>query len=797
MKYLTSLLILFLCSMSLFSQNLIINEIFYNPQGADSGYEWIELYNPTSENVNLEGWKIEKAGPSFATCFTFESSNIIHPHSFFLIGEEFVEEADIISSLAFQNGGSASDGVRLVSADEQYTDTILYDAPNSNALPDDISQVGEDFAPNVGESHSLARISDGVDTNSSSDWFDCSIPSPKSSNILPVNLAISDFYYESSFSNYTLFTSIQNLSTFDVDNFVASVKFFVDETLITQYDIPYFPLGDSIVYFVETGELLSGYHIFKVTLNCNTDSDLENNDSTISTLIGVSPVILNEVMMKPQDDDLEWIEIYNRTSVDKCVDNYFIKDRTDRKITLSGNIIAKDFLVVCKSKQLFCEYYPLADSQKVIESPTWTSLNNTTENLYFIDNYETIFDSLVYDASHFPENISYERKNPYENTYIDWNLCIDESGSTPTYSNSILPLDKNIKIDFVSILKHQDLLTHTLEIKNIGLYSIENASFKAYVKSGDSDFDMIFQDEILSEDSLVYSFNTDIPQIGYYSYKYTLYNEEDMNASDDSIYGFYNNGGLPFAVNEIMYNPENGEPEWIEIKKNYQLAELDSFRIDIGDNILSAKLPENDYFLITSSQDDADFLFSKYHLTSMPLTGLSALSNNGNSINLYDEDANLIENFEYDPKWNNQIKGTSIERINPKLTAIANNFGPSTKTSTPEQQNSLYIQIIPSQTNMIISPNPFSPYRLEHSIITYKLTDAINKISLRIFDLRGRLVKNISRQKITSSEGSLIWDGKDNNGKILPIGIYIINLSGSGLHNEVIYNKSKTVIIKK
>ena len=797
MKYLATLFILFLCSGYIFSTNVVINELFYNPQGSDSGYEWIELYNPTENSVNLQDWRIEKAGTGFTCCFTFLSSYIIHSHDFLLIGEEFVSEADIISSLAFQNGGSATDGVRLVSPSGNYTDTILYDEPNSNALPDDISDIGTDFAPNVSDSHSLARVYDGVDSNSSSDWFDCYTPSPKSSNILPIDLAVSPLNYEETVSGYILFTSIQNLSTFNVDNFDANLNFFVDETLIAQYEIPYIPVGDSMSFSGEATYVSADYHTFSVLLNCNTDNVLENNKSTVSILIGVSPIILNEVMMKPLDDDLEWVELYNRDAVDKCVDNFFIKDRANRKITLSGTIPANDFVVFCKSKQLFSAYYPLSDSQKVVEASTWTSLNNTTESLYLTDNYTTYFDSLIYDASHFPQEISYERKNPYTDNSIEWALSIDESGSTPTRANSILPMNKNIKINFVSIQKQDNSLVHTVKLKNIGLHPILNTNIEMFVKSSNSEFDRLFYDEISLDDTLIYSFNSDIPLNSYYTYKYTTNNADDMNEYDNFCYGFYNDNSLPFVINEIMYNPQDNEPEWIEIKKNYQLSELDTIKIVIGSHILSTNLPNCEYFLLTSSQNDAEFLFNNYNLTQIPLTGLPALSNNGNLIVLYDKGGNLIERFEYDPMWNNCIKGTSIERINPNLIASESNFGPSTTSCTPGQKNSLYTQIIPTQSHILIEPNPFSPYKLQHTIINYKLADGVNKISVKIFDLKGRLLKTISNQNVTSAKGSIIWDGKDSNDKNLPIGIYIVNLSGSGLHNKIIYNKSKTVVIKK
>ena len=40
------------------SAHIVINEIEQNPSGIDAGNEWVELYNPTTSDVNLDGWKL-------------------------------------------------------------------------------------------------------------------------------------------------------------------------------------------------------------------------------------------------------------------------------------------------------------------------------------------------------------------------------------------------------------------------------------------------------------------------------------------------------------------------------------------------------------------------------------------------------------------------------------------------------------------------------------------------------------------------------------------------------------------
>ncbi len=35
---------------------ILINEVMYNPEEDDNYNEWVELYNPTNQSINVSGW---------------------------------------------------------------------------------------------------------------------------------------------------------------------------------------------------------------------------------------------------------------------------------------------------------------------------------------------------------------------------------------------------------------------------------------------------------------------------------------------------------------------------------------------------------------------------------------------------------------------------------------------------------------------------------------------------------------------------------------------------------------------
>jgi len=56
--------------------NVVINEVEANPSGADAGNEWVELFNPLSEDVDIGGWMIVTTHGRIES-FTFTSGTTI------------------------------------------------------------------------------------------------------------------------------------------------------------------------------------------------------------------------------------------------------------------------------------------------------------------------------------------------------------------------------------------------------------------------------------------------------------------------------------------------------------------------------------------------------------------------------------------------------------------------------------------------------------------------------------------------------------------------------------------------
>ena len=116
-------------------------EVLPNPVGKDTGAEWIKLYNPTNEPINLSGWQIKDAS---AKTFIFKEKEIT-PNGFLTLSSE---ETKII----LNNSG---DSLFLYDQNNQLIDKASYDV--SVAEGDILHREGNSFILDQAQTISLTE----------------------------------------------------------------------------------------------------------------------------------------------------------------------------------------------------------------------------------------------------------------------------------------------------------------------------------------------------------------------------------------------------------------------------------------------------------------------------------------------------------------------------------------------------------------------------------------------------------------------------------------------------------------
>ncbi|MCB9683296.1 MAG: lamin tail domain-containing protein [Alphaproteobacteria bacterium] len=152
---------------------VVINELLPDPDGADDGFEWVELF--ASAPVDLAGWRLEQAGApehwGGRVRFTFPEGSEVAAGDTVLVAEDGVDVAGLVGFVVPDGGrlqlGNSQDAVRLVDCAGGVQDTIVYGGANPDGFVGDNGQVIPDasVAPAVVAGASLARRADGVDTD--------------------------------------------------------------------------------------------------------------------------------------------------------------------------------------------------------------------------------------------------------------------------------------------------------------------------------------------------------------------------------------------------------------------------------------------------------------------------------------------------------------------------------------------------------------------------------------------------------------------------------------------------------
>lgn len=87
------------------------------------------------------------------------------------------------------------------------------------------------------------------------------------------------------------------------------------------------------------------------------------------------------------------------------------------------------------------------------------------------------------------------------------------------------------------------------------------------------------------------------------------------------------------------------------------------------------------------------------------------------------------------------------------------------------------IPTLPVVRELRVQPNPFNP----RTTISFGVPEP-GRVSLRIYDLSGRMVQTLLDQELDATAlHTVIWDGRDAHGKLVPSGVYFSRVLGPTL----------------
>lgn len=164
------------------------------------------------------------------------------------------------------------------------------------------------------------------------------------------------------------------------------------------------------------------------------------------------------------------------------------------------------------------------------------------------------------------------------------------------------------------------------------------------------------------------------------------------------------------------------------------------------------------------------------------------LSNAGERLQLHAGDGTLVDAVPYEPGWHAaavvDARGIALERLDaagPSASRLNWTSSPAPEGGTPGRPNAaaLPARTADQRPGVVVVPSPFSPDRDgrdDVAAVQYRLREPVALVRARIFDQSGRLVRTLEEARLSAAAGTLAWDGLDDGGRPLRIGIYVVLL---------------------
>lgn len=526
--------------------------------------------------------------------------------------------------------------------------------------------------------------------------------------------------------------------------------------------------------------------------------------SCVAAHTSTGQVVINEFFFRDPDTRLEYIEVLNRSTTPIDLRDLAISD--ERKITVPVTaqylvMNSGEYLVFVRDSTAFDARF---ESER-LEVPRWPALNNEGDTIYLWLSGIPV-DSVSFDGTWGAYGRSVERIDPNgaSASASNWSASLNPAGGTPGFQNSVFSPDATPP----KVLEIEEWVDHSVIVyldEPIERPVLSRLRFTFTL--GDRP-----RDARLSEDGTRIILE---PWSGANLSSLTIEGLEDASGNSagpvaKSIARQPTDGDV--ILNEILYEPIaddfDGRPdqyEFVEIRSlvDHPLAMRRAYLTGpTRENGTSDTLRSDDrpmrlhgrgfgifYAAGTGSASlrgafpslppDSVIFSGPIHRASL------LLDNGGDVIRLHSAAGALLDELSYEPSWHlperSVTRGVSLERISPIApTDDSANWTSSVadEGATPGRENSVALaEAVAGRSVLSVEPSPFSPDGdgwEDFTRIGIRTGRAASSIAVWVYDATGRFVRSLADGLPVGSETSLVWDGRNEDGRRLAAGIFIV-----------------------
>jgi hypothetical protein len=711
--------------------SLVINEIMYAPSGSPSGQEWFEIYNKTSSPVNLIGWKWRDSVGSQVTITT--SNVLIQPGGYAVI----CQDSSAVKSF-YPNHPGIYLQTNWLSLNNTGDNIYLYNS--TGTLIDNVN-----FTSAWGGStnnRSLERISVTGPSNQQSNWGTCVSlvgATPNKVNSLtpkPNDLALNKITFSRTIpalgDTLGIIAQVKNRGLLSAPSY--SVAFYDD------YNKDSIATPNELKTTINSGGVLNAGDSINVTYS----------------------QILDSAGLR------QYIAVVNYGADEDTSNNKYVASIEVAGGSTAGRVIINEIMYDEPAGE--CEWIEIYNnSDSIVNLKNWKVSDNSLTQIVITAN------------DYFLNPLSY--------------AVISQSGAIYTVHPAIDSSKVIVNSSFPSLNNTGDAII---------VYKINGAVSDRvdYLPDWGGDNSSLERIDIngVSNDSS--------------NWASSIACEKSTPTLINSISAAVHYQRNDLIVNEIMAAPLSGQPEYIELYNptsqninivGWLLSETGG-STSMADTC-SAIIKPGMYAVIAADST----IYTAFPYLANPdstqkvfLAGSLGLNNEADLVKIADVYRTMIDSVYYSDNWYNPNlpgSGRSLEKINPMLNG---NDGKSWSSCTypnggsPGLKNSIFTNQNITTGEITVSPNPFSPdgdgYE-DFTIISYKLKNAVSQVRMKIFDVKGRLIKTILNNQASGPEGQIVYNGLDDENRKLRLGIYIIFLESLNDLNGVVETIKSTMVV--
>jgi hypothetical protein len=572
------------------------------------------------------------------------------------------------------------------------------------------------------------------------------------------------------------------------------------------------------------------------TLQNQFTEDLKGNKSFAHQLTFITrfldtpeqgDITITEIMANPSPSlgtlpELEYLEIKNNGPKYLRLKNCRIADANNSMYLPDSVLPPYSYAVICKNTAT-----SLATAGGIwIGVPAFLSLNNDADDLFLYNAKGQLLHALHYSENWHSNSL--KRNGGWSLEMVDTLFgCVNtnnwqsnnSAGGTPGKINSVaraLPAKPKFKV----------LRSYCPDNQTIRLYFTENpdsiGTIKEYFKENATG---TFPARIDNFDPLQHSCDLLFANSFAADVAFTLSIQQLRSCFGESIEqqtilcGWINSSIFPgdLYINEILFDPRENDADYVELfnasdkildLRHLLVANRDASGTPMQSETVAAEgytLYPHSYVWISS---DPESIISRYpfcdsvHFIFMP--DMPTFSNDKGSVAIYTSNTELIDGFDYADDMHSPIlasaDGVSLEKTTPNAASNDQHFWTSAASSvnfgTPGLKNSQSIGT-GNSGEFVAEDGYFTPDNDGNKDllrINFRLAQPGFYLNAKIFSESGSYIANPYNNYSLAESGTLVWDGKTDNGAIYP-GNYVMFLEGFHVNGKKFRHKIEFAVL--